>query len=144
MKTKTSPYRRQLAQLARLEAAVPTSVPINDPSRTLAALLRVRSVLLVHLLLKKGLLYPWLLQHASGPICEKVCLHRDAMTGILEAFLRFCSDWSTEAAIATNPQEFVQAWGTLRAVLFAQLSAERNDLYDLADGYAERQLALAS
>jgi hypothetical protein len=144
VKPKTSSYRRQLAQLARLQAAVPTSVPIKDPSKAIAALLRVRSVLVVHLLLEKGLLYPWLLQRASGPVCEKVCRHRDAMAGVLASFLGFCSEWSTEAAIADDPQEFVRAWGTMRALLFAHLAAERDDLYDVADGYAERQLALAS
>ena len=34
--------------------------------------------------------------------------------------------------------------GVLRAFVFAHLTAERDDLYDIADGYAERQLALAS
>ena len=110
MKTKTSPYRRQLAQLARLAAAVPTSAPIKDPSTAIAALLRVRSVLVVHLLLEKGLLYPWLLQRATRPVCENVCRHRDAMSDVLAAFLGFCSEWSTEAAIAADPQEFVRAW----------------------------------
>lgn len=144
MKPKTSAYRRQLAHLARLQAAVPTSVPIKDPSRAIAALLRVRSVLVVHLLLEKGLLYPWLLRRASGSVCEKACRHRDAMGGMLASFQAFCSEWSTEAAIAANPQEFVRVWGALRTQLFAHLSAERDDLYDVADGYAERQLELAS
>jgi hypothetical protein len=144
MKPKTSPYRRQLAQLARFQAAVPTSLPIENTNRAVAALQRVRSVLVVHLLLEKGLLYPWLLQRASGPVCEKVCKHRDAMSGVLASFLEFCSEWSTEAAVSANPQEFVRAWGALRAFLFEHLAAERDDLYDIADGYAERQLELAS
>jgi hypothetical protein len=141
---KTSPYRKQLAQLARLEAAVPTSAPIHDPRAAHAALLRVRSVLVVHLLLEKGLLYPWLLRRASSPVCEKVCLHRDAMADVLASFVAFCTQWQSAAAIAADSHGFVRAWSAMRAPLFAHLSAERDDLYDVADGYAERQLALAS
>ena len=144
MKQKTSPYRKQLAQLARLEAAVPTKAPIGDPDKALAALLRVRSVLVVHLMLEKGLLYPWLLRRASGQVCETVCRHRDAMAGVLVSFHAFCTQWSTPSAIAADPQAFVKAWAAARTLLFAHLAAERDDLYDIADGYAERQLALAS
>ena len=144
MNPKTSPYRRQLAQLSRLATAVPTGAPTLDPNAALSALVRLRSVLLVHVRLEQGLLYPWMLRRASGTVCAKVCRHRESMAALLASFLGFCTQWSTAASIVADPQGFARSWGAQRAALFATLTEERDDLYDIADGYAERRLVLAS
>jgi hypothetical protein len=144
MKSKTDPYRRQHVQLAHLAAAIPTGDSIEDPGSALAALLRVRAVLVVHVRLENGILYPWMLRHASGAICERVHRHRDDMGWLLASFLEMCAQWSTAASIATDPQGFVRAWKDVRALLFAHMEAEQDDLYDLADGCIQERLALAS
>jgi hypothetical protein len=144
MNSKTRPYRNQHVQLAHLVAAVPSSMPIEDPSAALAALSRVRSVLLVHLRLESGLLYPWMLQRATEVVCERVRRHRDDMGWLSTSFLEFCGQWSSAASISADPRGFVKAWSAERALLSAHLDAEQDDLYDVADGYADARLALAS
>jgi hypothetical protein len=144
VKAKTRPYRNQHVHLAHLEAAIPASVPIEDPNATLAALLRLRAVLVVHLRLEGGLLYPWMLRHASGAVREKVRRHRDDMGWLLASFIEFCAQWPTAASIAADPRGFIVTWNAERALLIAHMTAEQYDLYDIADGYAEEQLAFAS
>jgi hypothetical protein len=90
------------------------------------------------------ILYPWMLRHASGAVCERVHRHRDDMGWLLASFLEMCAQWSTAASIATDPQGFVRAWKDVRAMLFAHVEAEQGGLYDLADGCIQERPALAS
>jgi len=144
MKSKTGPYRKQHVQMTHLAAAIPTSEPIEDPGAALAALLRVRAVLVVHIRLENGILYPWMLRRASGAVCERVHRHRDDMGWLLASFLEVCAQWPTAESIAADPQGFARAWKDVRALLFAHMEAEQDDLYDLVDACIEERLALAS
>lgn len=144
MTSKTRPYRNQHVQLAHLEAALTATSPAEKPAEAIAALSRLRGVLIVHLYLETGLLYPWMLQRASGPVCEKVRRHRDGNRAFLASFLEFCAQWSTAAGIAGDPQAFVRDWTAQRALLFVHMAAEPDDLYDIADEYADARLPIAS
>jgi hypothetical protein len=144
VKLKTDPYRKQHLHLAHFATALPTNDVIEDPNAAHAALFRVRAVLVVHIRLENGLLYPWMLQRSSESVCERVRRHRDDMGQLLTSFLKVCAQWSTAASIAEDPQGFVAAWKDVRALLFAHMAAEQDDLYDLADACMSERLALAS
>lgn len=142
----TQPYRNQHVELARLAAAVPldaVSVNSRDASRALECL---KSVLIVHLKLQDGMLYPWMKRQPSVELRAKAARFHEMMRTLMASFVEFYQRWSSSDAIASDPDGFVAAWRLVWGVLKHRLDAEASDLYRSIDAYAAQsaETALAS
>ena len=133
---KTKPYRNQHLELARLAAAIPTDSYKLDAREASHALACLKSVLIVHLKLQDGMLYPWMMHQSSFELREKARHFRDMMHGLLVKFLEFHQRWTHAGAIAADPSAFVSAWLVVLGVLKHRLGAEASDLYPAIDLYA--------
>ena len=135
MGPKTQPYRNQHAELARLAAAIPADSIEIVPSRASRALAGLKSLLIVHLKLQDGMLYPWMMHQPSAELRGKGKHFREMMHALLVSFLAFYQRWTNPDAIAEDPEGFVCAWRIVLGVLKHRLQAEASDLYPAIDRY---------
>lgn len=129
----TQPYRNQHAQLMRLASAIPVDVSSLRAREVTCALDCLKSVLIVHLKLQDGMLYPWIAHHRSSDLREMGRKHRELMHEFLDGFLAFHSRWVGPDAVAADPDAFVAQWARVLALLRLRLRAEASDLYRLVD-----------
>ena len=132
----TQPYRNQHAELMRLASAIPIDASLVRPREASRALECLKSVLIVHLKLQDGMLYPWMSRQESTDLREMGRKYRDLMKEFLDTFLGFYHRWSAEGAIAADPDGFVEAWQHVAAMLKMRLRAEAADLYRVVDAHA--------
>lgn len=136
MNPRTQPYRNQHAELSRLAAAIPVDPERLESGRAARALAGLKGVLIVHLQLQEGMLYPWMMRQASFALHEVATAHRIAMRSLLVTFLEFYARWSHEDNIAADREAFVADWRCVLAVLRHRLNGEASDLYRAIEEYA--------
>ena len=142
----TQPYRNQHVELARLAAGVPLNAADVNAREASLALQCLKSVLIVHLKMQDGMLYPWMKRQNSSELRAKGARFHEMMRTLMVAFVEFYQRWSSRDAIEADPDGFVAAWRLVWGVLKHRLEAESSDLYRAIDAYGARssETALAS
>ena len=105
----------------------------KTPQKLGELLFRFKSVLLTHLRLEDGWLYPRLQESENVFIREKALRYHDQMGGLRRQFMTMWRRWSAEGAIEKDEPAFRKEW-TAFAVAFEQrVHAEDGDLYAAAE-----------
>lgn len=141
----TRPYRNQHAELARLAAAIPLDprgLQAREASNAVACL---RSVLIVHVKMQDGLLYPWMMRHPLQAVRNRAAQMRPTMSALLVTFLEFAQRWGCASAIECDAAGFLGDVRPLLTLLRQRLRAEEDELYAMLDRIVrDCDVALAS
>jgi len=105
----------------------------QTPAKLNELLFRFRSVLLTHLRLEDGWLYPRLQASENVFIREKATRYRDQMGGLRGQFMDMWRRWSPDGAIAGDEAGFRNDWGAFAAAFEQRVHAEDSDLYAAAE-----------
>jgi hypothetical protein len=100
-------------------------------------------VLIVHLKLQDGMLYPWMKRQPSADLRAQAVRFREMMRTLMVAFLEFYQRWACPDAIEADPDGFVAEWRLVIGVLKHRLDCEASDLYRSIDAYARASAATA-
>ncbi len=100
-----------------------------------AALRDVETVLVRHLAFEDARLYP-VLEAAEPPVADRARRYREEMGDLSGRFVAFMQRWSSERAIEAEPHAFAAAWDAVRTALERRMTAEDDDLYELAENHA--------
>jgi hypothetical protein len=122
------------AVLRDLLERFPAPVAANAP-HIRAALRNVETVLVRHLSFEDRRLYP-VLEAGDAAVAERARRYREQMGDLSGRFVAFMLRWDSERAIAAEPDAFAAAWNAVRTALERRMSAEDDDLYELAENYA--------
>ncbi|MBV8490043.1 MAG: hypothetical protein JO199_05875 [Candidatus Eremiobacteraeota bacterium] len=119
-----------------MASAIPLDAGRLDAREASRALAGLKSVLIVHLKLQDGMLYPWMTHQPSAELRENATRFREMMRTLMVSFLEFYQRWSRSDAIAADPDGFVAAWRLVSGVIKHRLDAEARELYRSIDAYA--------
>ena len=136
-KLKTSVYRTQHSELARLAACIPAEGAMPNAFEASLALARLKGVLGVHLKLEDDVLYPAMLAHESAEVREKAAKYQREMGTLAAAFTQFYQKWASNSAIEANPSGFQREWAGILKALQKRIEAEESDLYAAVDAYVD-------
>ena len=115
------------AQLERFPAPA-----VANAAQIRTALREFETVLLRHLAFEDMRLYP-VLEAAAPVIADRARRYREEMGDLSGGFVAFLRRWSAEHAIEAEPQAFTQAWTAVRTALERRMTAEDDDLYEIAE-----------
>lgn len=118
--------------MRRLIERMPVAQPFTEED-ALAALRRLRRVLLSHLEHEDTALYPLLESAPNAVLSRKAARYREHMGGIANVFADFCTEWTAPGAIAARPDVFLDRWLALRGALHMRMDSEDEDLYAMAE-----------
>ncbi len=122
------------AVLRDLLERFPTPVAAN--ARDLRAGLRnLETVLVRHLAFEDARLYP-VLEAADAAVSERARRYREEMGDLSGGVVAFMQRWCGEHAIEAEPDAFAAAWNAMHTALERRMTAEDDDLYELAENYA--------
>ena len=122
-----------------LLAYFPQTEPF-DPVKLYSTLKRLAAVLLAHLRLEDGSLYPLLEESDDRTVRETAHRYQEEMGGISSEFRALLTRWDSAEAIASNPSEFLRAWKLFRGRLEVRMAKEDNGLYAIAEDYLTKDL----
>jgi len=114
-------------QLARFPA--PSA---ENGAQIRAALRDLGTVLRRHLEFEDHRLYP-VLEAAEPAIAERARRYREEMGDLSAHVVAFLERWSAERAVEAEPQSFARAWAGVRTALERRMTAEDDDLYEIAE-----------
>lgn len=117
--------------LRELVERLPSPAPDNG-TQVRSALRDIETVLLRHLAFEDARLYP-VLEAAEPAIAERARRYRIEMGDLSGRVVGFFERWIPEGAIETEPLAFAQAWDEVRTALERRMSAEDDDLYQMAE-----------
>jgi hypothetical protein len=98
-----------------------------------AALRDLGTVLGRHLAFEDMRLYPVLEAAAEPAIAERARRYREEMGDLSSRVIAFLERWGAERAVEAEPKAFAQAWDAVRAALERRMTAEDDDLYEIAE-----------
>ncbi|MDP9105583.1 MAG: hemerythrin domain-containing protein [Candidatus Eremiobacteraeota bacterium] len=107
----------------------------KNGARVRAALHDLETVLLRHLAFEDTRLYP-VLEAADTGIADRARRYREEMGDLSGRFVAFMRRWGGERAIEAEPDAFAAAWNAVRTALERRMTAEDDDLYELAEEHA--------
>jgi len=122
------------AVLRDLLERFPAPLAANAPHLR-AALRSLETVLVRHLAFEDTRLYP-VLEAGDAAVAERARRYREEMGDLSGRFVAFMQRWGGERAIETEPDAFAAAWSAVRRALERRMTAEDDDLYELAEGFA--------
>ena len=122
------------AVLRDLLERFPARVAANG-ANVRTALRTIETVLMRHLAFEDARVYP-VLEAASPPIAEKAHRYREEMGDLSGDVVAFLERWSADGAIEAEPRAFAQAWDGVRDALERRMTAEDDDLYEVAEQYS--------
>jgi hypothetical protein len=96
------------------------------------ALRTIETVLTRHLAFEDTRLYP-VLEAAAPPVAEKAHRYREEMGDLSARVVAFLARWTAEGALEAEPYAFAQAWHAVRTALERRMTAEDDDLYEVAE-----------
>ena len=100
-----------------------------------AALRALETVLMRHLAFEDARVYP-VLEAGAPPIAEKAHLYREQMGDLSGRVVAFLARWTAEGAVEAEPHTFARAWEPMRDALECRMTAEDDDLYEIAEHYS--------
>jgi hypothetical protein len=112
-------------------ARFPAPLAENGP-HIRVALREIETVLVRHLTFEDARLYP-VLEAASPPVAERARRYREEMGDLNQRVVAFLARWTPERAVEAEPQAFAQAWDAVRTALERRMTAEDDDLYEMAE-----------
>jgi len=116
-------------------SAIPTDPNNIRPLEVSRALAGLKGILVVHLSLQDGMLYPWMSHHDAPIVRQAATHHRQMMKKFLLRFLNFYGDWQSAEAIEADRRGFALAWHVVQTTLLYRLEAEASDLYRVVETY---------
>ncbi|HEY0380792.1 MAG TPA: hemerythrin domain-containing protein [Candidatus Elarobacter sp.] len=96
------------------------------------ALRTLETVLVRHLAFEDARLYP-VLEAAAPPIAEKARRFREEMGDLSARVVAFLERWTADGALEAEPHAFARAWDDVRTALERRMTAEDDDLYEIAE-----------
>lgn len=124
--------RAEHLALRRLIAHMPAAHPFSE-NDVVAALKRLRRVLLSHLDHEDTALYPLLESAPNAVLSRKAARYREHMGGIANVFTDLCTEWMEPGAITARPDVFLDRWLALLGALHMRMDSEDEDLYAMAE-----------
>ncbi|HWT06008.1 MAG TPA: hemerythrin domain-containing protein [Xanthomonadales bacterium] len=111
----------------------PAPVAANGP-HVRTALRDLKTVLGRHLAFEDRRVYP-VLEAAEPAIAERARRYRVEMGDLSDRVVAFLQRWSDDGAVEAEPLAFAQAWDAVRTALERRMTAEDDDLYEIAEHY---------
>ena len=107
--------------------------PQTSAQETLPLLKRFRTVLIAHLKLEDGWLYPRLEKSANAIVRGKAERYRREMGGVSEQFMQLWSKWSGTGAIESDFSAWRTDWHVFAQAIVRRMDTEDHDLYVAAE-----------
>ncbi len=99
------------------------------------ALRSLETVLVRHLAFEDVRLYPALVA-AEPEIAEKARHYCANMGDLRSRVIVFFEHWCAEGTVEDDPRAFAEEWAAVRTALERRISAEDDDLYEIAEHYS--------
>ncbi len=109
---------------------------VDDGPAVRTGLRQLETVLLRHLAFEDSQLYPALENVTDGAVAIKARRYREEMGGLSAQVVAFLARWTVDGAVETEPSAFAREWETVRSALERRMSAEDDDLYEVAERLA--------
>lgn len=126
-------YRLQHDQLRALLAETSQHLVPLDAGACRTSLVRLATVLNVHLALEDRALYPRLVAHDDARIQDIAREFQTRMGNLALDFQAFCERWGRPGAIESDTDEFTLAYCTFSQTLRQRMDKEDMTLYRLVD-----------
>lgn len=111
------------------------------PYRVGLLLAKLTGLLRIHFAQEDKLLYPYMIHSADPDASSTAMAFQAEMGGLGGAYEAFASRWSSGETIRTAPAAFRKEAGDVFAALALRIERENSQLYPLADGIEDWQVA---